>query len=215
MVEPLLDKVLGENIEVELLAGDSGFESRRVFEALEARRIAPLVAWRRMKGRKNPSDVLSVRDRIDVEGPEHKRVVYKKLRALVEGFIGRVKSRLGFGRLTWQGLENVGINVCLVLMVVYAVAIAAICLGRPELRRVWLSSREDGRGLGVELKKTRGFSCCHEPVGFLSNDKLAGMAIAARNIPLAEEEGLDIITLCNGCTYSLRHVNHALKADEE
>ncbi len=69
--------------------------------------------------------------------------------------------------------------------------------------------------LGVELVETRGFSCCPEPVGFLSNDKLTGMAIAARNISLAEEEGLDIITLCNGCTYSLRHVNHALKADEE
>ena len=40
LVEPLLDRVLGEDIEVELLAGDSGFESRRVFEALEARRMA-------------------------------------------------------------------------------------------------------------------------------------------------------------------------------
>jgi heterodisulfide reductase subunit B len=69
--------------------------------------------------------------------------------------------------------------------------------------------------LGVELRETPGFSCCPEPVGFLSNDKLAGMAVAARNISLAEEEGLDIITLCNGCTYTLRHVNHALKADEE
>jgi len=135
MVESLLDKVLGEDIEVELLAGDSGFESRRVFEALEARRIAPLVAWRRMKGRVNPADVLSVRDRIDVEGPEYKRVVYKRLRALVEGFIGRVKSRLGYGRLTWQGLENASIHVSLVLMVVYAVAIAASRLGRPELRQ--------------------------------------------------------------------------------
>ena len=77
--------------------------------------------------------MLSVRDRIDVEGPEHKRIVYKRLRALVEGFTGKVKSRLGFGRLTWQGLENVGIPVSLVLMVVYAVAIAAIRLGRPEL----------------------------------------------------------------------------------
>ena len=36
-MEPLLDKVLGEDIEVELLAGDSGFESRRVLDALEAR----------------------------------------------------------------------------------------------------------------------------------------------------------------------------------
>jgi len=135
MVEPLLDKVLGEDIEVELLAGDSGFEARRVFEALEARRMAPLVAWRSMRGRENPPDVLTVRDRIDVEGPEHKRVIYKRLRALVEGFIGRVKSRLGYGRLTWQGLENASIHVSLVLCVVYAVAIAAFRLGRPELRQ--------------------------------------------------------------------------------
>ena len=69
--------------------------------------------------------------------------------------------------------------------------------------------------LGLELKETQGFSCCPEPVGFLSTDKLTGMAIAARNISLAEEEGLDILTLCSGCTYSLRHVNHMLKADEE
>ena len=100
LVEPLLDRVLGEDIELELLAGDSGFEAHRVFEALEARRIAPLVAWRRMKGRDNPADVLTVRDRIDVEGPEYKRVVYKRLRALVEGFIGRVKCKLGYERLT-------------------------------------------------------------------------------------------------------------------
>jgi hypothetical protein len=133
LVEPLLDRVLGEDIEVELLAGDSGFESRRVFDALEARRMASLVAWRRMKRRVNPPDVLTVKDRIDVEGPDYKRVVYKRLRAVVEGFIGRVKSRLGYGRLTWQGLENVGIHVSLVLMVVYAVAIAAHRIGMPEL----------------------------------------------------------------------------------
>ena len=81
MVEPLLDQVLREDIDVELLAGDSGFESCRVFEVLEARRMAPLVAWRRMKSRVNPPDVLTVKDRIDVEGPEHKRVIYKRLRA--------------------------------------------------------------------------------------------------------------------------------------
>ena len=135
LVEPLLDKVIGEDIEVELLAGDSGFESRRVFDALEARRMAPLVAWRRMKGRDNPADVLTVKDRIDVEGPEYKRLIYKRLRALVEGFIGRVKGRLAYGRLTWQGLGNASIHVSLVLMVVYAVAVAAYGIGRPELRQ--------------------------------------------------------------------------------
>jgi len=135
LVEPLLDRVLGEDLEVEMLAGDSGFESRRVFDAVEARKMASLVAWRSMKRRVNPPDVLTVKDRIDVEGPEYKRVVYKRLRAVVEGFIGRVKCRLGYGRLTWQGLENVGIHVSLVLMVVYAVAIVASRIGRPELRQ--------------------------------------------------------------------------------
>jgi hypothetical protein len=135
LVEPLLDRVLGEDLEVELLAGDSGFESRRVFDAIEARKMSSLVAWRRMKGRDNPADVLTIRDRIDVEGPEHKRVVYKRLRAVVEGFIGRVKSRLAYGRLTWQGLENASIHVSLVLCVVYAVAIAAFRIGVPELRQ--------------------------------------------------------------------------------
>ena len=135
MVESLLDRLLGEDLEVELLAGDSGFESRRVFDALESRKMGNLIAWRRMKGRENPPDVLTIRERIDVDGPEYKRVIYKRLRALVEGFIGRVKSRLGYGRLTWQGLENVRIHVSLVLMVVYVVAIAAHRIGRPELRQ--------------------------------------------------------------------------------
>jgi len=135
MVEPLLGRVLGENLEVELLAGDSGFESRRVLDAVESRKMAPLIAWRSMRGRENPPDVLTVKDRIDVEGPEHKRVVYKRLRAVVKGFISRVKTRLGYGGLTWQGLENVSIHVSLVLCVVYAVAIAAHRIGRPELRQ--------------------------------------------------------------------------------
>jgi hypothetical protein len=135
MVEPLLDRVLGEDLEVEMLAGDSGFESRRVLDTVESRKVASLIAWRRMRGRENPPGVLTVKDRIDVEGPEWMRVVYKRLRAVVEGFIGRVKSRLGYGRLTWQGLENASIHVSLVLCVVYAVAIAAHRIGVPELRQ--------------------------------------------------------------------------------
>ena len=133
LVEPLLDRVLGGGVEVELLAGDSQFESQQVFEVLEDRGILPLVAWRRVKGRVNPPQVLTVKDRIDVEGPEHKRVVFKRLRAVVEGFNGRVKSRLAYTRLTWQGLENASIHVSLILCVVYAVTIAAAHLGRPDL----------------------------------------------------------------------------------
>jgi hypothetical protein len=134
LVEPLMDKVLGEDIEVELVAGDSQFESEQVFFSLQERQIANVIAWRRLRGRENPPDVLTVKDRIDVEGPEHLRVLYKRLRAMVEGFNGRVKSRLDFSQFTWQGLGNACIHTCLVFCVVYAVVIAAALLGRPELQ---------------------------------------------------------------------------------
>jgi hypothetical protein len=134
LVEPLLDRLLGENIEVELLAGDSQFESEQVFDALNSRKISGVIPWRRLEGRENPQDVLSVKDRIDVEGPEHLRVIYKGLRAKSESLNGRVKARLAYGRLTWQGLRNACVHACLVFCVAYAVTIAAVLIGKPELQ---------------------------------------------------------------------------------
>ncbi len=134
-MEELLDRVLSEDIEVELLAADSQFEAKRIFDLLDSLKIGHIIAWRRLKGRVNPADVLTVKDRIDVEGPEWKRVVYKRLRAMVEGFNGRAKSRMSYQRLTWQGLENASTHVSLVLMVAYAICIAAYRIGRPELRQ--------------------------------------------------------------------------------
>jgi hypothetical protein len=135
LVETLLHKVLGESMEVELLAGDSQLESQAIFRLLDELKMSHVIAWRKLKGRVNPPDVLSVKDRIDMEGPEWMRTLYKRLRAAAESFNGRAKCRLGFQRLTWQGLENVGIHVGLVLMVAYAVCIAAYGIGRPELRQ--------------------------------------------------------------------------------
>ena len=132
LVEPLLDKLLGEDIEVELAAADSQFESEQVFNSLRARKISNIIAWRRLKGRVNPPGVLTVKDRIDVGGAEELRVVYKHLRAMVESLNGRVKSRLAYSRFTWQGLGNACIHTCLVFCVVYAVVIATALLGRPE-----------------------------------------------------------------------------------
>jgi len=134
LVEPLLDRLLGEDIEVELVAGDSQFESEQVFDALNARKIDCIIPWRRLKGRENPSDMLSVKDRIDVEGPEHLRVIYKRLRAKSESLNGRVKNRLAYSRFTWQGLWNACIHACLVFCVAYAATIVANVLGKPELQ---------------------------------------------------------------------------------
>jgi len=73
LVEQLLLRVLGECIEVELLAADSQFESQAVFRLLNSLKIGPIIAWRRLKSRESPPDVLTVKDRIDVEGPEWKK----------------------------------------------------------------------------------------------------------------------------------------------
>jgi len=134
LVEMLLAKVLGEDLEVELVVGDSQFESQRLFDWLGANRIANIIAWKQHGGHENPPDVLTVKDRIDVEGPEYLRVVYKRLRAMVESLNGRVKSRLDFSQFTWQGLGNACIHTSLVFSVVYAAVITAAKLGRPELQ---------------------------------------------------------------------------------
>ena len=126
LVESLLEEVLGEDFEVELVVGDSQFESQQVFTVLEQKKISHLIPWRRLKGRVNPPGVLTVKDRIDVEGPEWKRVAYKRLRAMVEGYIGRVKTRLHYHQFTWQGLANASIHNSLTFSVVYAVVIAAM-----------------------------------------------------------------------------------------
>ena len=134
LVEALLAKVLGEDLEVELVVGDSQFESQRLFDWLGANRIANIIAWKRHRGHGNPPDVLTVKDRIDVEGPQYLRVVYKRLRAMVESLNGRIKSRLDFSQFTWQGLGNACIHTSLVFSVVYAAVITAAKLGRPELQ---------------------------------------------------------------------------------
>src|SRR4030065_724171 len=134
LVERLLAKVLGEDLEVELVVGDSQFESQRLFDWFGANRIANIVAWKRHRGHGNPPDVLTVKDRIDVEGPQYLRVVYQRLRAMVQSLNGRIKSRLDFSQFTWQGLGNACIHTSLVFSVVYAAVITTAKLVRPELQ---------------------------------------------------------------------------------
>jgi len=66
--------------------------------------------------------------------------------------------------------------------------------------------------LGIETSEAP-FTCCPDPTGFKSFDDEGWLAIGARNICLAEEENKDIISLCNGCTNTLRGVQHQLAHD--
>jgi heterodisulfide reductase subunit B len=69
--------------------------------------------------------------------------------------------------------------------------------------------------LNIDLVDDNRFSCCPDPIYFKAGDKMKWMTLAARNISIAEEKGLDLITMCSGCTATLSEVNHHLKEDEK
>ena len=54
-----------------------------------------------------------------------------------------------------------------------------------------------------EIVDLEGTSCCPDPIYFKSKDKVSWLSVAARNLTLAEDLGLDIVTNCSGCTATL------------
>jgi len=76
-----------------------------------------------------------------------------------------------------------------------------------------VSARKVFEKLGINTSDA-AFACCPDPVGFNSTDHLSWMAMGARNLTIAEAEGKDIISLCNGCFQTLKLVNEELKHDD-
>ena len=68
--------------------------------------------------------------------------------------------------------------------------------------------------LGIELVDVK-FGCCPSPVGLKSVHFDAWLALAARNLCLTEEKGLDVVTICSGCTNTLKETDHILARDEK
>jgi heterodisulfide reductase subunit B len=64
--------------------------------------------------------------------------------------------------------------------------------------------------LGVELVDMKGANCC-APFSIQSVDYSSWLALAARDLAIAEEMGMDVMTLCNDCYESLLMVNTILK----
>jgi heterodisulfide reductase subunit B len=77
-----------------------------------------------------------------------------------------------------------------------------------------VSVRKTMPELGVELVDMKAANCC-APFSIQSVDYDSWLALAARDLCIAEEMGLDIMTLCNDCYESLLMVNNLLKKNPE
>ena len=87
------------------------------------------------------------------------------------------------------------------------------CVIGNRLPFIEASARRVFDKLGINTSDA-AFACCPDPVGFNGTDHESWVAMGARNLTLAEEEGKDIISLCNGCFQTLKLVNQELKHDD-
>jgi heterodisulfide reductase subunit B len=85
------------------------------------------------------------------------------------------------------------------------------CIAPNRYPGIEAASIKTSKALGVELVDLVGASCCPAPGAFGSMDILTWEALAARNICLSEQMGLDCTVVCNGCYKSLYDVNEKLK----
>lgn len=76
-----------------------------------------------------------------------------------------------------------------------------------------ISSRKVLKKLGVDLIEMPEFNCCGLPIDSVNHDAM--LTLAARNLSLAEQQGLDVLTLCPGCAGALRKVNMTLQKDKK
>ncbi|MHC1590963.1 MAG: CoB--CoM heterodisulfide reductase iron-sulfur subunit B family protein [Candidatus Helarchaeales archaeon] len=89
------------------------------------------------------------------------------------------------------------------------------CLIPYQFPQMELAARKLYDKFGYILKDIEGAGCCPDPVTIQSADYMTWVTLAARNISLAEEMGLDILALCSGCFETLHTVNQMLKKDEK
>lgn len=74
------------------------------------------------------------------------------------------------------------------------------------------SARKVLQRLGVDLVEMPEFNCCGLPLEPLSHELT--LTLSARNLAIAEREGLNILTLCPGCFGTLKKTNKTLREDK-
>ncbi|MGD8505125.1 MAG: CoB--CoM heterodisulfide reductase iron-sulfur subunit B family protein [Candidatus Bathyarchaeota archaeon] len=87
------------------------------------------------------------------------------------------------------------------------------CLSPVMSKQFELSARNVAKKLGMELIDIEDFACCGFPIR--SVDHETALLLAARDLGVAEETGLDICTICTGCASTLAEASKELTHDDE
>lgn len=77
-----------------------------------------------------------------------------------------------------------------------------------------LSAVETASKLGVELKEVEDWNCCGA-TPYSHCDEFLAQSLCARNLAIAERDGLDLVAPCSGCFKNLHHANTHLKSDAD
>ncbi len=85
------------------------------------------------------------------------------------------------------------------------------CVIPNRLPQIEAATRLVAPKLGIKIEEMKGASCCPAPGVVRSFDIDTWLAIVSRNISIAEENGHDMLILCNGCYGTLIAGVHELQ----
>ena len=88
------------------------------------------------------------------------------------------------------------------------------CVAKGATRELMLSTMKSAEGLGIEFVEMKSASCCGAGVVSEKNPLLAD-ALNARTIAIAEEQGLDLVTICSTCQGILKKTECHVDSDPD
>ena len=77
------------------------------------------------------------------------------------------------------------------------------------------SARKTFEKIGIDVQNQPRCSCCPDPTGITLLDRQTWLTLGARNLCLYEESNSDVLSLCSGCTETLKSVKYVLDRDVE
>lgn len=77
-----------------------------------------------------------------------------------------------------------------------------------------VSAVQTARVLGVELEEIEDWNCCGATAYFHVDEILAN-TLCARNLAMAEQQGLNMVAPCSGCFKNMYFTNETLKKDKD